>query len=220
MAGVAGPAKTLELRTRISRVGLDGREYRVIRPDRPASRLVVLDQDFWLAGYADRDAVKQLGTLWSLAAVSPRSIVHVPMRQNTSAYNGRRLDLVLCYASLQLRPARWKAIRARLGDGMPHTMRIPDPGSDESELDYTRFEYAEYRDVLRFDNAGETLIVTGGRESFHRAAVEIRALLPGAIGLKKSSHLCTELSHGTWPPGRTRHGTPGLLHIQYEPDGW
>jgi hypothetical protein len=210
----------LELRTRISRAGLDGREYRVIRPDRPASRMVMLDQSHWLSGYADRDAVKQLATLWSLAAVSPRSIVYLPMRQNTSAYEGRSLDLVLSYASLQLRPSRWKALRARLGDGASHTVRIPDPGTDESKLDYSRVTHREYRDLLSFDCAGDTLFVSGGRESFHRAAVHIRSVLPETIGHKRSDHLCVELASGTWQNPLTRRAAPGLLHFQYEPDGW
>jgi hypothetical protein len=220
MTGVAGRAGMLELRTRISRAGLDGREYRVIRPDRPASRLVMLDQSAWLAGYADRDAVKQLATLWSLAAASPRSIVYLPMRRNTSAYEGRSLDLVLSYASLQLRPSRWKALRARLGDGASHTVQIPDPGIDESELDYTRVYYREYRDTLAFDHASDTLFITGGRESFHRTAVHIRSMLSETIGHKHSDHLCVELVSGNWLHPRTRHNTSGLLHFQYEPHGW
>ncbi|NUR63255.1 MAG: hypothetical protein HOV87_32045 [Catenulispora sp.] len=35
----------------------------MIRPDKPAVRLVLHDQDYWLNGFADRAAIKQLGTL-------------------------------------------------------------------------------------------------------------------------------------------------------------
>jgi hypothetical protein len=212
-----------ELRTRISRVGLDGREYRVIRPDRPAGRLVLHDESHWYSGFADRDALAQLTTLWSLAAVSPRSIVQVPTRQNDSPYEGRSVDLVLSHASLQLRPARWKALRARLADGAPHKVDVPDPRPD-AETDYDRLRHREYRDLLKFDSAADTLFVTGGRESFHRAAGQLRTLWADSGGYQGggggAGHICAEINVGTWPPGRTRHGTPGMLHIQYEPDGW
>jgi hypothetical protein len=220
MADVAGRPGMMELRTRISRVGLGGRAYRVIRPDRPAPRLTVHDQSPWLAGYADRDAIKQLAVLWSLAAVSHHSIVYLPIRQNASAHEGSTLDLVLSHASLQLRPPRWKTLRGRLGNGAPHTIRIPDPGTVTSELDYTRMYDRDYRDHLGFDNASDTLFVTGGRESFHRAAVHIRSMMPETIGHRACDHLCVELHPGTWVHRRTRHGTPDLLHVQYEPDGW
>jgi hypothetical protein len=212
-----------ELRTRISRVGLDGREYRVIRPDRPAGRLVLHDESHWYSGFADRDALAQLTTLWSLAAASPRSIVQVPTRQNDSPYEGRSVDLVLSHASLQLRPARWKALRARLADGAPHKVDVPDP-RHEAETDYDRLRYREYRDLLKFDSAADTLFVTGGRESFLRAAGQLRTLWADSGSHRGdgggAGHICAEINVGTWPPGRTRHGTPGMLHIQYEPDDW
>lgn len=208
-----------ELRTRISRVAVDGREYRVIRPDRPATRLVLHDESFWYSGWADRAALAQLATLWSLAALSPRSVIHIPTRQNTSPYEGRSVDLVLSYALLQIRPSRWKAIRARLGAGLPHTVRVGDLGT-VAETDYERMSHREYRDLLKFDSASDTLFVTGGRESFHRAATDLRTLLAGTIGARREDHDCAELNVGAWPPGRTRHGTPGILHIQHKADGW
>lgn len=210
-----------ELRTLISRVVVDGREYRVIRPHRPAARLVLHDESHWYSGFADRDALAQLTTLWSLAAASPRSIVLVPTRQNPSPYAGRSVDLVLSHALLQLRPARWKALRARLGGGAPHTADVPDPPLDV-EVDHARLRHREYRDLLKFDSAADTLFVTGGRESFQRAAGQLKTLWADSGDHRGSGerHLCAEINVGTWPPGRTRHGTPGMLHIQYEPEGW
>ncbi|MBS2548235.1 hypothetical protein KGQ19_15320 [Catenulispora sp. NL8] len=220
---MAGKSGKLELRTRISHVGMDGREYRVIRPDRPAPRLVLHDESLWYSGFADLDAFKQLTVLWALAAASPRSIVYVPMRQNLSRFQGHSVDLVLSYASLQLRPSRWKAIRARLGSGAAHTARLPAPDPDE-EPDYSRMLHREYRDVLNFDNAGDTVFVTGGRESFRRAAVRLSALPQRTIGrsIADPHHLCVEITIGAWSWSRapTRHNTPGMLHFQYEPGGW
>ena len=211
----------LELRTRISRVGLDGREYRVIRPDRPATRLVLHDDSFWYSGYADREALSQLAALWSLAAVSPRSIIHVPTRHNASPFEGRSVDLVLSYALHQLRPARWKAIRARLGEGVPHKVHVPDFA--DAEMDYSRRRHQEYRDVLNFDSAGDTLFVTGSHEAFQQAAHELSTVLAETVRKRNHDavrHVCAELAAGGWPPVRTRHGTPDMLHIQYYPDDW
>ncbi|WP_370348983.1 hypothetical protein [Catenulispora sp. EB89] len=213
----------LELRTRISRVGLDGREYRVIRPDRPATRLVLHDNSFWYSGFADREALTQLATLWSLAAVSPHSIIHVPTRHNASPFEGRSVDLVLSYALHQLRPSRWKAIRTRLGNGAPHKIHVPDFA--DTQMDYNRLRYREYRDRLNFDSASDTLFVTGSRESFQQSAHELSTVLaeairPGTHRHDAARHVCAELAAGGWPPARTRHGTPGMLHIQYYPDDW
>lgn len=208
----------LELRTRISRVGLDGREYRVIRPDQPASRLVLHDDEVWYAGFADREALTQLAALWSLAALSPRSIIHVPTRQNASPFEGRSVDLVLSYALHQLRPSHWKAIRARLGDGAPHKIQVPDLA--EAEIDYRRLRHREYRDRLIFDSAGDTLFVTGSRDSFRQAAHELGATLAEAVRPGAPDHVCAELASGGWRPKPTRHNTPDQLHIQYYPDDW
>ncbi|GAA2059640.1 hypothetical protein GCM10009839_82600 [Catenulispora yoronensis] len=213
----------LELRTRISRVNAEGREYRVVRPDRPAPRLVLIEHDRWLDGFADQAAIKQLATLWALASGSPRSLIYLPMRQNKSPYeDGRRLDLVLAHHSLQFRPSRWTAVRAKLGTGDPHTVRIPDPGTPE--LDYSRHWHAENRDVLFFDNAADTLFVSGSRESFHRAAVAFRKLLlDTATDHRPPQHACAEIDSGRWPThalNRTRHGTPARLHVQYQAADW
>ncbi|WP_344655191.1 hypothetical protein [Catenulispora subtropica] len=218
MAGMAGKPGTLELRTRISRVALEGREYRVIRPDRPEARMVLLDQDVWLGGYADRPAIKQLVTLWALAAGSPRSLVYVPMRQNTTPCEGRKLDLVLAHHSVQFRPSRWTALRARLGTGAPHTVRIPDPGTPD--LDYSRYWHRENRDFPFYDNAADTLFIAGSREAFRRDAVDLRKLLAATADCAPSEHACAELEAGRWPDFATRHGTPSRLHLQYEPTGW
>lgn len=222
IAGSPGAARkrgVLELRTLINHVRVDGREYRLIRPDRTANRLVLLDQEYWLNGFADRAAIKQLAALWALAAVSPRSIVHIPMRQNGSPHEGRRLDLVLSHHSLQLRPSRWTSLRARFGRGAPHTARIPDPGTPT--LDYSRHRHREYLDWLRFDNAADTLFVTGGHESFFRATVELRKLLAETADIEPAQHACAEIDSGRWASRNgPRHGTPGQLHIQFEPTDW
>lgn len=223
MAVVSEKPGILELKTRISRVHAEGREYRVIRPAQPASRLVLFDQDHWLNGYADRAAIDQLGTLWALASGSPRSLIYVPMRQNKTPYDeGRKLDLVLAHHSLQFRPARWPGVRGKLGTAAQHTVRIPDPGTPK--LDYSEYRHREHRDVLFFDNAADTLFVAGSRESFYRAAVDLRKLSADtAIDDKPPLHACAEIGSGRWSASfgsRTRHGTPDLLHIQYEAADW
>lgn len=66
----------------IHRARLGADEFRVIRPAQPPSRAVLIDRDRYLAAYLDQDAARGVAGLWMLAARSPRSLVHLPMRAN------------------------------------------------------------------------------------------------------------------------------------------
>jgi hypothetical protein len=72
--------------------------------------------------YVDRTEGRRIGTLWLLAARSPRSLVYLPMRTAPAApgigwEDEQPLDLVLAPSAVQLRPSRWKRLRERLNAG-------------------------------------------------------------------------------------------------------
>jgi hypothetical protein len=52
------------------------------RPARPLVHAVLIGHDRHLDTYLDQDAAQRIGGLWKLAASSPRSLVHLPMRGN------------------------------------------------------------------------------------------------------------------------------------------
>ncbi|MFJ9041101.1 hypothetical protein ACIRF8_31595 [Streptomyces sp. NPDC102406] len=69
--------------------------------------------------YFDQNAARRIGALWTLAASSPRSLIHLPMRGNPVPSRelpedgARQLDLVLLHHSLQFAPSRWKEVPGR-----------------------------------------------------------------------------------------------------------
>ncbi|MET9375502.1 hypothetical protein ABZX98_15290 [Streptomyces sp. NPDC002992] len=139
----------LPITTHQARLG--STEFRVVRPARPLVHAVLIDRDRHLDAYLDRDAAQRIGGLWTLAASSPRSLVHLPMRANRSPSHeppegsGRQLDLVLLHHSLQFAPSRWKEVRRRLGPGRPQTVTLPGPGHAKVFRDTAR----HFLDVAR-----------------------------------------------------------------------
>ncbi|MER6913521.1 hypothetical protein ABT354_17785 [Streptomyces sp. NPDC000594] len=216
-------------RMRIHRVRLGADTYRVVRPDRPAAGAHLHEREV-AELYADGEAAHQLAVAWALAARSPRSLIHLPMRGNAAppglplapGESAEPLDLVLVHHRLGFPPSRWKAVRARLGAGVPHTVRLPPgdlpPTDAEPE---PRLYDREFRDHLGFARAAGTVFVIGSATAFRRTGAAIRELTtaertPGADG---PVHLCAELDAAPHRLRRTRRGETTTLHIQYH-DAW
>ncbi|MFD8599516.1 hypothetical protein ACFV1L_31385 [Kitasatospora sp. NPDC059646] len=202
-------------------------EYRVIRAADGPGRLVLLDRHHLLDMYADLDGLTRLAALWSLAARSARSLVHLPLRGRPAPagyHDGLpneippvALDVLLVHHSLQFRPADWKALRNRLGPGRPHTTATPDQ-------DFPA-EYGSVRrrphDHLRFDRAARTLVVTGSPAAFRFEGTGLRRLLtdaPAAHRTWPATHQCTELDAGPWLTYPVHTPVPRRIHLQYCPD--
>ncbi|MCN9244399.1 hypothetical protein NGF19_27065 [Streptomyces sp. RY43-2] len=64
----------------VQRVRLAGTEYRVIRPARPLRNGALYKARGHYEMYVERTDGRRIGTLWLLAARSPRSLVYLPMR--------------------------------------------------------------------------------------------------------------------------------------------
>ncbi|RPE36433.1 hypothetical protein [Kitasatospora cineracea] len=119
----------------VHHVRAGARTHRVVQvPQRPG-RLALRDEQHWLTLYADRAGLARLVAAWSLAARSPLSLLHLPLRGRplpdgpspAPMYPGGypALDLVLAHHSLQFRPSAWKDLRARLGPGRPQRATTP-----------------------------------------------------------------------------------------------
>ncbi|MFD8689777.1 hypothetical protein [Streptomyces sp. NPDC059651] len=211
---------------RIHKVRLGSNEIRVARPAPIPARLALRDEGHWLSMHADRGGAEQLVALWSLAARSAHSLVHLPIRAN-AAPDGvvseglpTSLDLVLLHHSLQFPTGSWKEVRARLGTGAPQVAETPhDDFRDESATASQRRLHAAHRDHLRFDIAAHTLFVVGSSTAFREHGAALRGLVEEAPShmhrRRNAGHCCAELSAGPWSRPRTRRNVPTLLHVQY-----
>lgn len=188
MAASRAPLTRDSLRVKIAvqKVRLGGTEYRVIRPAGPLKNGALYKAHGHYQMYVDRTDGRRIGTLWLLAARSPRSLVYLPMRTaptvGAGEEDGQPLDLVLAPRTVQLRPSRWKRIREHLNTG--NTVRelrtasvperdLPDLDADciipDSPKEANQF-------LLRKDIYAETLLLTGGTAAFREGAKEIFAV--------------------------------------------
>lgn len=151
-----------------ARLGPD--RFRVVQPARPISKAVLVDHDRHLGMYLDGECASRIAGLWLLAARSPRSLIHLPMRTGahpTPEVSGPRLDLVLLHHSLRFAPSQWKHLRGRLRSGRPQTAEFPVP--ERTEPDAAR-HYRENRDLFRERVHAETVILIGSAKLFAETA--------------------------------------------------
>lgn len=209
---------TLSLQTRISNVRHGGRDLRVIRPCHLAPGIVLQGRPKVLHMEVDRVGLEQLIAAWSLAVFSPRSIIFLPLRQNTDRAGAGDLDLVFLHSSLQFRLAQWKQLRSRLGAGDPHTAK-PAPPVLPTEFDPERWKQRQSRNGVVLDSAAQTLFVVGTRDGFRTTgylAGRLRADPEGCFD-ENVRHSCVMLNCGRRRSGTGRHATPGILHIELDP---
>ncbi|WP_327361303.1 hypothetical protein [Streptomyces sp. NBC_01296] len=186
----------MRLHTTIHTARLGATEFKVIRPARTPARAVLLDGPWYLNGWFDQEAAQITAGLWALAAASPRSLVHLPIRANAAGGPdtgaGRPLDLVLLHHSLQFAPSRWKELRGRLGPGRPRTVDLPAPDPD-AEPDASGLHHRENRDRFRQGIHSETLFMTGSARTLREAAVQFADLArtgPGQVFNHGGRHFC------------------------------
>lgn len=213
-------------RVRVHNVRHKGRDLRVLRLDPVPARLALRDDDRWLSMYADREGSARLVDLWALAARSPRSLIHLPIRGNdvppdvVTEGEPVALDLVLLHHSLQFPTGSWKEVRARLGAGNPQTVTA-SPDEFPETVDHDRRRHKTYRDRLGFDVAAHTFFIVGSPTAFREDGAAVRGLIDEAPGYlhkwPNAGHFCVELAHGQWDTPTRKH-VPGDLHIQYCPD--
>jgi len=202
---------TLSLQTRISHVRHGGRELRVIRACHLAPGIVLQGWPELLHMEVDRVGLEQLIAAWSLAVFSPRSIIFLPLRQNTARSRGSKLDLVFLHSSLQFRLAQWKQLRSRLGTGELHTAK-PAPPVLPTKPDPERWRQRQSRNGVVFDSAAQTLFVVGTRDGFRVTGYLAGRADPQARFDENVRHSCVLLNCGRRRSGTGRHSTPGVLH--------
>jgi hypothetical protein len=187
-----------------ARLGAD--RYRVVRPARSLGQALLVDDDRWLTFSLDAGSARTVAGLWLLAARSPRSLIHLPLRAAGAPGDGSRLDLVLLHHSLQFAPARWKELRTRLGPGRPHIAELPPA---RPEIDFAARHYRENRDLFHQHVHAETLFMTGSARLFTETAGHFLDVAQhGPTG--DDQHYCTRFHSNDGILGNARE-----LHIEY-----
>ncbi|RAY16120.1 hypothetical protein DPM19_04135 [Actinomadura craniellae] len=174
----------MRLRLRQFRPRFGPVEYRVVQPWHPLRHTALADPDTYGYLVGDHDGLSRLAGLFSFAAYSRRTIVHVPLRNGVPLHGeerfiescGGRVDLVLAHHSLGLRVSAWPRLRRRLTGGTPLTVRTDEHRTARDAAAWLRRSpHAGTRDRLRPVTYARTLFLVGSRDVFASAATEFEA---------------------------------------------
>lgn len=124
----------------------------------------------------DQDGLNRLAGLFSFAAYSRHTIVHVPLRDGVPPDEGwgERVDLVIAHHSYGLRPSRWPGLRRALKTGAPLAVDTDEARTRrDAEALLRRRTRADHRDELRHATHARTYFLFGSRDAFAQTAVEL-----------------------------------------------
>lgn len=148
-------------------------EHRVVQPRTPLRHTSLTAPEPIGLLLGDHDGLNRLAALFSFAACSRHTIVHVPLRDSVPPDEGlgERVDLVLAHHSLGLRPSQWPGIRGRLRAGTPSTVRTDEARTARDAANWrARWARADCRDELRHATHARTFFLFGSRDVFAETA--------------------------------------------------
>ncbi|MFF7053917.1 hypothetical protein ACFY94_36735 [Streptomyces griseorubiginosus] len=150
------------------------REHRVVRPRHTLRHTSLTAPEPIGLLLGDHDGLKQLAGLFSFAAYSRHTVVHVPLRDGVPPDEGwgERVDLVLAHDSYGLRPSQWPALRRALKAGAPLAVRTDEARTRrDADAFLRRRARADHRDELRHATHARTFFLFGDRSSFAETAM-------------------------------------------------
>lgn len=124
----------------------------------------------------DHEGLNRLAGLFSFAAYSRHTIVHVPLRDGVPPDEGwgQRVDLVLAHHSYGLRPSKWPELRHTLKAGRPLSVRTDEARTERDAARWRgRWERTDFRDDLRHTTHARTFFLFGSRDVFAEAATSL-----------------------------------------------
>ncbi|MFF5018560.1 hypothetical protein [Streptomyces sp. NPDC001165] len=165
----------MRLRLREFRFRTGPHEHRVVQPRWPLrhTSLTAPDPIGMLRG--DHDGLNRLAGLFSFAAYSRHTIVHLPLRDGVPPDEGwgERVDLVLAHHTLGLRPSQWPELRRKLRNSSPLTVRTDEARTARDAVSWrARRERADVRDELRHITHARTFFLFGNRDVFAETATD------------------------------------------------
>ncbi|MFE9622832.1 hypothetical protein [Streptomyces sp. NPDC006527] len=165
----------MRLRLRQFRPRTGPHEHRVVQPWQPLRHTSLRAPDPIGLLLGDHDGLNRLAGLFSFAAYSRHTIVHVPLRDSVPPDEGvgELVDLVLAHHTLGLRPSKWPELRRKLVNGTPLTVRTDEARTARDAASWReRRERADFRDELRHATHARTFFLFGSRDVFAETATD------------------------------------------------
>ncbi|MFI7411061.1 hypothetical protein ACIBU0_20605 [Streptomyces sp. NPDC049627] len=211
----------MRLRLREFRPRTGPYEQRVVQPWQPLRHTSLSGPDPIGLLLGDHDGLNRLAALFSFAAYSRHTIVHVPLRDGIPVDEGwgEPVDLVLAHHTSGLRPSTWPGLRRKLRQGTPLTVRTDEARTSRDAASWrTRSHRADFRDELRHTTHARTLFLFGSRDVFAETATGLAHAAgrgPYQKGVAQGrSALMTSLPALIQPPGG---GHPVEVLICFKP---
>ncbi|MFF4402077.1 hypothetical protein [Streptomyces sp. NPDC001480] len=198
----------MRLRLRQFRPRTGPHEHRVVQPWQPLRHTSLSAPEPIGLLLGDHDGLNRLAGLFSFAAYSRHTIVHVPLRDGVPPDEGwgEPTDLVLAHHTLGLRSSQWPELRQKLRHGTPLTVRTDEARTARDAARWReRRERADFREELRHATHARTFFLFGSRDVFAETATSFAHAAgwgPRQKDVAKGhSALMTELPALVQPPG-------------------
>jgi hypothetical protein len=165
----------MRLRLREFRPRTGPYEHRVVQPWQPLRHTSLRGPDPIGLLLGDHDGLNRLAGLFSFAACSRHTIVHVPLRDGVPIDEGwgEPVDLVLAHHTSGPRPSKWPELRRRLRHGTALTVRTDEARTARDAASWrARRGRADFRDMLRHTTHARTLFLFGSRDVFAEIATD------------------------------------------------
>ncbi|MFF4844874.1 hypothetical protein [Streptomyces collinus] len=169
----------MRLRLREFRPRTGPHEHRVVQPRQPLRHTSLRAPEPIGLLLGDHDGLNRLAGLFSFAAYSRHTLVHVPLRGGVPPDEGVGVpvDLLLVHHTYGLRPSAWPALRRALGPGVPLSVRTDEARTARDAAAWRarqrwsdRLERPDRRDALRHITHARTLLLFGSRDVFAETA--------------------------------------------------
>ncbi|WP_037682414.1 hypothetical protein [Streptomyces griseus] len=166
----------MRLRLRRFRPWIGPHEHRVVQPGQPLRHTSLRAPEPIGLLLGDHDGLNRLAGLFSFAASSRHTIVHIPLRDGAPPDEGvgELVDLVLAHRALGLRPSAWPRLRRKLVNGTALTVRTDEARTARDAASRReRRERAGCRDELRHATHARTFFLFGDRDVFAEIAMDL-----------------------------------------------
>ncbi|WP_405607909.1 hypothetical protein [Streptomyces sp. NBC_00076] len=164
----------MRLRLRQFRPRTGPHEHRIVQPRQSLRHTSLTAPEPIGLLLGDHDGLNRLAGLFSFAAYSRHTIVHIPLRDGVPPDEGfgERVDLVLAHHTLGLRTSKWPELRRKLVNGPPLTVRTDEARTARDAASWReRWEHADFRDELRHATHARTFFLFGSRDVFAETAM-------------------------------------------------
>lgn len=200
------------------------REHRVVQPRHTLRHTSLTAPEPVGMILGDHDGLNRLAGLFSFAAYSRRTIVHVPLRDGVPSDEGwgQRVDLVLAHHSYGLRPSKWPELRHAIKAGRPLSVETDEARTERDALGWReRWGRADFRDHLRHATHAGTFFLFGSRDAFAETAMALAYAAGWGPRQKRVAEGHSALVSGigglTQPPGGGHHYEVMICFKAYPP---